>query len=302
MTEPPRHTHALLILAGMIWGTSFVAGKLGVDSTDPYLFSAMRSLVSAISILPIFFLIKFDYSLFRSKAVWGIAFLNAAGLLLQNVGLTGTSASNTVLLVDINVVIVAVLASLILKERLNRRIVIGLVMGMTGVALIATRGDPSNLGGGTFMGDLLVFLAGVAWAFYIVFTTRELKKGYSLLCFTSAMILLTSVFAVPIGVIGTQDWSVDAGGVALALYTGVFCTTIAFLMYNIGLRALGATTTSIILLVEMVFGLIFSVLLLGERPDLWTVIGGSMILMAIAVISFKGLERARMRKRLGEVQ
>jgi len=281
----------------MIWGTSFVAGKLAVEGTDPYLFSAMRSLISAISILPVFLLYKFDYSIFRSKAVWGIAFLNAAGLLLQNVGLTYTTASNTVLLVDINVVIVAVLAAIILKEHLNRRTVVGLVMGMSGVALIATKGDISNLGGGSLIGDMLVFTAGVAWALYIVFTTKELRKGYELVHFTSAMILLTGVFVVPIGLLMASDLTVGAGGITLALYTGIFCTTVAFMLYNVGLKALGATTTSIILLVEMVFGLFFSFLLLGERPDLITIMGGSLILLAIAVISFKGLERSRLRRR-----
>lgn len=297
MAEAPRNTRALLLLAGMIWGTSFVAGKLGVEGTDPYLFSAMRSLVSAVSILPVFFLYKFDYSIFRSKAVWGIAFLNAAGLLLQNVGLTYTTASNTVLLVDINVVIVAVLAAIILKEHLNRRTIFGLVLGMSGVALIATKGDISTLGGGNMIGDLLVFTAGVAWAMYIVFTTKELRKGYELVHFTSAMILLTAVFAVPIGLFMTADLSVGVGGVGLALYSGIFCTTVAFMLYNVGLRSLGATTTSIILLVEMVFGLFFSFLLLGERPDLITIVGGSLILLAIVVISFKGIERSRLRRK-----
>jgi len=297
MVEAPRRTRALLLLAGMIWGTSFVAGKLGVEGTDPYLFSAMRSLVSAVSILPVLFLYKFDYSIFRSKAVWGIAFLNAAGLLLQNVGLTYTTASNTVLLVDINVVIVAVLAAIILKERLNRRTVAGLVLGMSGVVLIATKGDISNLGGGSLIGDMLVFTAGVAWAMYIVFTTKELRKGYELVHFTSAMILLTAVFAVPIGLFMAADRSVGAGGISLALYSGLFCTTVAFMLYNVGLKSLGATTTSIILLVEMVFGLFFSFLLLGERPDTITIMGGSLILLAIVVISFKGLERSRLKRR-----
>ncbi|HIH76520.1 MAG TPA: DMT family transporter [Methanomassiliicoccales archaeon] len=297
MAEAPRRTQALLLLAGMIWGTSFVAGKLAVEGTDPFLFSALRSLVSAVSILPVFFLCRFDYSIFKRKAVWGIAFLNAAGLIMQNVGLTLTTASNTVLLVDINVVIVAVLAAIILKEHLNRRTVIGLVMGMGGVVLIATKGDISNLGGGSLIGDLLVFTAGVAWAMYIVFTTKELRKGYGLVHFTSAMILLTAVFAVPIGLFMTADHSVGAGGISLALYTGIFCTTVAFMLYNVGLRSLGATTTSIILLVEMVFGLFFSFLLLGERPDLITAMGGSLILLAIVVISLKGVERSRLCRR-----
>ncbi len=298
MTNVPRYTHSLLIVAGMIWGTSFVAGKLGVESTDPFLFTVMRTAFSGASVIPFLFLYKFDYSLFKSKALWGIAMLNAAGLILQNVGLTQTTASNTVLLVDINVVIVAVLASIFLKERLNRRIVAGLVLGMAGVTLVATKGDLSNLSGGTFIGNLLVFMAGISWAFYIVFTTVELKKGYSLLCLTCTVVMQTSLLAIPASLIMVSDFSFGAPGVLLAVYTGVFCTTVAFLMYNVGLKALGATTTSIILLVEIVFGLLFSFLLLGERPDLMTAIGGALILGAIMIISVKGIERER-RRRLG---
>ena len=81
-------------------GTSFVAGKVGVEGTDPYLFTALRSAVAALSLVPMLFLADFGRSPLRNKAVWGISFLNAAGLLLQNVGLTYTTASNTVLLVE----------------------------------------------------------------------------------------------------------------------------------------------------------------------------------------------------------
>ncbi|MCG7845158.1 MAG: DMT family transporter [Methanomassiliicoccales archaeon] len=291
MSSAPRHTHLLLIIAGVIWGTSFVAGKLGVENTDPFLFTAVRALFSGMSIIPILYYYELDYSLFKNKALWCIALLNAAGIILQNVGLTITTASNTVLLVDINVVIVAVLASFILKERLNRRIVAGLVLGMAGVGLIATKGDLSNLGQGNFIGDVLVFLAGVSWAFYIVFTTRELKKGHSLLFLTSAVVMMTSILAIPISLLMVADFSLGAGSITMGVYSGVFCTTVAFLLYNVGLKSLGATTTSIILLVEMVFGLLFSFLLLGERPDVMTAVGGAMVLGAIMIISVKGFER-----------
>lgn len=296
MTETPARTRALLILAGMIWGTSFVTGKLGVEGMDPYLFTILRSAFSALSVVPFLLMKDFDSSLFKNKWLWFVALMNAAGLILQNVGLTTTTATNTVLLVDINVVIVAFMAAFILKERLNRRIVAGLVLGMVGVTFVATKGSLGNLGGGSFIGNLLVFIAGIAWAFYIVFTTRELKKGYSLLHLTCAMIMMTAILAIPVSLPLVSDFSMSTSGVALGAYSGIFCTTIAFLLYNMGLKSLGATTTSIILLVEMVFGLLFSFLLLGERPDTYTIAGGGLILLAIVVISLKGFERGWTRR------
>ena len=296
MTETPARTRALLILAGMIWGTSFVTGKLGVEGMDPYLFTILRSAFSALSVVPFLLMKDFDSSLFKNKWLWFVALMNAAGLILQNVGLTTTTATNTVLLVDINVVIVAFMAAFILKERLNRRIVAGLVLGMVGVTFVATKGSLGNLGGGSFIGNLLVFIAGIAWAFYIVFTTRELKRGYSLLHLTCAMIMMTAILAIPVSLPLVSDFSMSTSGVALGAYSGIFCTTIAFLLYNMGLKSLGATTTSIILLVEMVFGLLFSFLLLGERPDTYTIAGGGLILLAIVVISLKGFERGWTRR------
>ena len=289
-------TRALLILAGMIWGTSFVTGKLGVEGTDPYLFTILRSAFSALSVVPFLLMKDFDSSLFKNKWLWFVAFMNASGLILQNVGLTTTTATNTVLLVDINVVIVAFMASFILKERLNRRILAGLTLGMVGVTFVATKGSLDSLDGGSFIGNLMVFLAGVTWAFYIVFTTRELKKGYSYFQLTCVMIMMTAILAIPVCIPLTVDYEMSTGGLALAAYSGIFCTTIAFLLYNMGLKALGATTTSIILLVEMVFGLLFSFLLLGERPDAYTIAGGGLILLAIVVISIKGFERGLARR------
>jgi drug/metabolite transporter (DMT)-like permease len=84
---------------------------------------------------------QWDYSVFRFKGLWVIALFNAVAMLFQNVGMTMTSATNTVLLVDINVIFIAILAVFVLKERLNRWMVVGLLIGLVGVVVISTNGD-----------------------------------------------------------------------------------------------------------------------------------------------------------------
>jgi drug/metabolite transporter (DMT)-like permease len=286
-----RRYELILVVAGIIWGTSFAAGKIGVDNMDPVLFSAMRYSFGGLAIFIALVAMKqFDLSVFRLKGLWIIALFNAIAMLFQNVGMTMTSATNTVLLVDINVVFIAILAVFVLKERLNRRMVVGLLIGLVGVVEISTNGDLSAIFSGSFEGNMLVFGAGILWAFYVVLLTRSLNGTELLASATGAVIIETAIFLVPIMLVLTRDYSVGPTGTLAALYAGIFCTALAFVMYSVGLKHLGATMSSVILLVEIVFGILFAILLLGEMPTVATGIGGAMILLSVIVISMNQSE------------
>jgi drug/metabolite transporter (DMT)-like permease len=275
-----------MLLAGIVWGTSFAAGKIGVEHTDPVLFSALRYAFGALAIfLALAALKQFDYSVFKFKGLWIIALFNAIAMLFQNVGMTMTSATNTVLLVDINVIFIAIMAVFILKERMNHRMVLGLLTGLVGVVVISTNGDLTSIFSGSFEGNMLVFIAGILWAFYVVLLTKELNGTKLLASATGAVIIETAVFLIPIMLILTKDYSMDTTGTLAALYAGIFCTALAFVLYSIGLMQLGATRSSVILLIEIVFGILFAILLLGEMPTWATAIGGAMILLSVIVIS-----------------
>jgi len=281
----------ILVVAGIIWGTSFAAGKIGVDNMDPVLFSAMRYSFGGLAIFIALVAMKqFDLSVFRLKGLWIIALFNAIAMLFQNVGMTMTSATNTVLLVDINVVFIAILAVFVLKERLNRRMVVGLLIGLVGVVEISTNGDLSAIFSGSFEGNMLVFGAGILWAFYVVLLTRSLNGTELLASATGAVIIETAIFLVPIMLVLTRDYSIGSTGTLAALYAGIFCTALAFVMYSVGLKHLGATMSSVILLVEIVFGILFAILLLGEMTTVATGIGGVMILLSVIVISMNQSE------------
>lgn len=287
--EKREYGYALPLLAAcIIWGTSFVAGKVGVENVDPVLFSLLRYGFAALSALPIIFLFKeFDWTVMRSPLIWGISLINAVAMNLQNIGMTMTTVTNAVLLIDINVVYIAVLASFVLKEKLTPKILVGLILGIVGVVIIATNGDVGAVGGGTFMGNMAVLVAGLLWSFYVVYLTKTLKSGTSMVSATFAIILITTILLVPFALVFTQDWSVNATGLEMAAYTGIFCTTLAFMLYSYGLRGLGATVTSVILLLEIVFGMLFAILLLDEMPTEITAIGGAFIFLAVVVISLR---------------
>ena len=297
MSLASRRYELILVVAGIIWGTSFAAGKIGVDNMDPVLFSALRYLFGGLAIFIALVVMKqFDFSVFRFKGLWIIALFNAIAMLFQNVGMTMTSATNTVLLVDINVVFIAILAVFVLKERLNRWMVVGLFIGLVGVVEISTNGDLSAIFSGSFEGNMLVFGAGILWAFYVVLLTRSLNGTKLLASATGAVIIETAIFLIPIMLVLTKDYRIESTGTMAALYAGIFCTALAFVLYSVGLKHLGATMSSVILLVEIVFGILFAVLLLGETPTAATAIGGALILLSVIVISRNQSEDVISRK------
>jgi drug/metabolite transporter (DMT)-like permease len=277
-----------LVAASIIWGSSFIAIKVGVTHVDPVLFALVRYGFASMAVLPLIFLFKeFDWRFLRNPLIWGLALLNAVAMNLQNIGMTMTTVTNSVLLIDINVVYIAVLAAFVLKERLTPKIIVGLLLGIVGVLIISTNGDLSSVGGGTFTGNIFVLAAGLIWSVYVVYLTKTLQSGASMVSSTMGLILLTTVFMVPFTIFFAKDWTMDTTGWEMAAYTGIFCTTIAFTLYSYGLKGLGATITSVILLMEIVFGMLFAIILLDEIPTIITAIGGAFILIAVIVISFR---------------
>jgi len=276
-----------LLIAGIIWGSSFVTSKVGVEHMDPVLFSLLRYVFATLAIVPILFFFKhFDRSVMKNPVVIGVAILNTLAINMQNIGMTMTTATNAVLLIDINVVYIAILAVFVLKERMTNRLLIGLAVALVGVFITSTDGDISSLGGGSMSGNLLCLGAGLTWAFYVVYLTKYLKSGAALVSATFGMIIWTTIVQIPITLLSAPDMSVDGMGWAMAIYTGVFCTVVAFTLYSYGLRYLGATMTSVALLIEIVFGMVFSIIFLGEIPSAGTAVGGLFILIAVVLISF----------------
>jgi len=275
-----------LIIAGALWGTSFVAVKIGLSSIDPFFFALLRFALASLVIVPATLLLRqWDGGIFGDRLLVLNSFLSATAFVFQNVGLTMTTATNSALLVNINVGLVAVLAAIILGERLTRSIIVGLFIGLLGVVTISTNGDLSAIYSGSFLGNVMVFTAGTIWAFAIVFQKKLLTRRPNGSMVTAATMVETTLFLVPMTLLFATDYTMDLLGWEATIYVGVMCTGLAYLTYNAGLRGVKASVSSIILLLEIVFAMVFAMLLLSEIPTLITAIGGALIVISIAIIS-----------------
>lgn len=288
MKAPLGRNETLLVLSGVLWGTSFAANKIALNGdADPVLIALLRFVVGTAVIVPVVYWMKrWDLRMLVYPPIVVNSFLNAFSFALQNAGMTSTSATNSVLLVNTNVGVVAILAAVFLAEALTPRILAGIFLGLLGVLFISTGGDLSTIYSGTFWGNLLVLAAGWVWAFYIVLQKKILRPETDVMMVTAAIMADTMLFLVPMTLLFTTSYYISSTGWVAVLFVGLVCTFAANLLYNAGLKGVKASVSSVILLVEVVSGMFFAILVLGEMPTAITAMGGALILVSILVISF----------------
>lgn len=284
------------LISAVAWGSSFPVIRWGVGFINPVVFLFFRFLTASVFFTPfIIERMKTVKSLLVNKNVILIGLLNAAGYLLEFTGLAYTTASKASLLVNLNVVFVALFAAFILKERLTKRRAVALILGLIGALTLILNGDLSIIFSGGFIGDILVLTAGLVWAFYIVYSKRVVDfdgsdNSIDLFNLTWINLLFTTLVFTPVALTYTfLDQSVFTGlltceSVFSILYLSIVCTVLAFLTYFKGLQCISATSVAVILLSEILFAVLISYVFLFEPLSIYIFIGGFLI-SAAALLS-----------------
>jgi len=277
----------LTILAGVLWGTSFPAIKIGLEFVDPYMFVFLRMLLaSVLTLLIVFATNNFDVSLAKERSIWYLGLVNGFSYLIQYVGMNYTTASKSSLLINLSTVWVAVLSWLILKERFSKRKMFGIVSGILGVFFVTTNLNPFELTQGMILGDGLVFLAGITWSFFMVYNKR-IVDTHNIIQFMPWLFLATTlplaVFIPFSSNISLLNLSIEAW--LLIVYTAAFCWIIPYYLWSRGLKHISPATSTVILLIEVIVAIIISFFLLAESFTLISWIGASLILLAIMLVS-----------------
>jgi len=279
---------ALTVFASLVWGTSFPGVEWGLRYVgNDVFFLWLRFLVaSAVTLAIVLYFRKFSFSVMREPTIWMIGGLNAAGFVMQYVGLMYTTASKTALLVDINVVAVAIISYFSFRERLNKVQLVGILAGTLGVVLVTTdKGLSFNTG--ELLGDILVYLAGWSWAFFIVLSKKTLARHSAIEVSSGAIASCTLFLVVPVAylMMTGADLTIEPLGWVGVVYLGIFCTSIATLLWAMGLEGVSATASATIMLVEVITALAISFGLLDETLTTPAIIGGALVLAAIYLVS-----------------
>ena len=285
MTRLDSHLGALIVSL-LLWGTSFPALKIALNTNPPIAIMFCRYLVSFAMMLAIFlYAYRQEWrTLIRFKAVFLLGIFNWAGSILQFVGIAKTTSTKSAVLSQLMILVVPLFAYYILGERLNIRKIAAIILSIVGAIALSTKLDFSHLlSRDTVMGDAFVISAVIFWALFIVYT-----RQFTMLLSTFLIVFANqaATFASSLGAAAlTGQWRIDTPGLLLAIYLAIFTTIIPTLLYTYSLKKIDATTSTILGPVELISALIFSFLLLNEHQtlSLIEIIGALLILISTYV-------------------
>ncbi len=286
MLSSRTRDYGFVILASVLWGTSFPGSKVTVNTVDPLFLTFARMALGALLGMSVLVVTRrINARLFRDPMVWLLGAVNAIGFDLQNEGILLTTASKTALVVNVNVVFIAILMVVFFHEAVHWQKVAGIALGVFGVVVLATRFDPSSLGGGAFLGDVLVFIAGLVWAFYVIGAKKMVDRGADYVALTAGILATTAIVAaIPLFFVGWPLPTNDTGWLGIA-YLGLVPTFTPLMLYVASMRTISPTISALLILLEVVVAAILSLVFLRDPLDGYTLAGGALILFGAYVVT-----------------
>lgn len=243
----------LLFLTALIWGTAFVTQAKGMESMGPFTFTAARSLLGGLVLLPV---IAFRRSREAEKEPipWKITLigggccglaLTAAGL-FQQFGIMGTTVGKSGFITALYIIFTPILG-IFLKRKASLIVWIGALAAVVGMYLLCIDGSFTI---GT--GDLLVLICSVLFAVHILVIDyfSPLADGVMLSCiqfFVCAIVsgVLMLIFEEP-----SLGQLID--GAVPVLYAGVLSSGVGYTLQIVGQKGMNPTAAALILSLESV--------------------------------------------------
>lgn len=275
-TERPGMARLQVLAAALLFSTGGAAIKL--CSLSGWQVAALRSACAAL-VLPL--LLAPARRGWGRPRVWLVGAAYATTLVLFVTSTKLTTAANAIFLQSTAPLWILLLGPWLLRERFRSRDLGFLALAAAGmVALFAGSAPPSATAPDPALGNLLAAAAGVSWAFTVMgLRWLERDGGQGGLAAAAVGNVLACVVALPwaLPVIGatSTDW--------LALiFLGVVQIGIAYAFLTAGLGRVPALEASLLLLLEPALNPVWTWLVHGENPGVWSIAGGALVLAATA--------------------
>ncbi len=276
------------ILAGVLWGTSFPIIKVGLTYTDPFAFVFWRFLVSTVTLLIIMLLLrKLDFKIADKKLIVFLGIINAAGYLLQYAFMSYTTAAKAALFINLSAIWVAILSPKLLGESFSSKKILGVAFGLIGIVFVSTNLDFVAMSGGQSLADLALIISGVAWAIFMIYNKKLISTSTSATFQSMTWVLVFTFFSIaPFAFFSGPRFFALSGSAWLAIFwTAIVCWVIPYYLWLEGLKHLSASTSTVLLLSEIVMAVILSIVVLKEPVTVFSSIGAFLIVIAIALVS-----------------
>ncbi len=281
----------MLLLAVIFWGFSFVFTKILLDYVTPIELMGLRFIIG----LPFLYIVllkkkiklQFERKDYSRVLLGGL--IITAHFFIQITGVNYTSATNTGWIISVTPLVLAILSYFILKEKIGKNGIYGIIIATIGIILLVSNGKLSNIDWLSSVGDWLVLLSAHTWAIYTVIT-RDISRKYNPIAVTFAILLPSALITVTY-MLFSSDWLVFVNlptepMIALGIL-GILCLAVAHWFWQEGVAKFGAAKAGFFLYLEPIATTALAVPYLGEYFGLFTALGGMMVLVGVFVAGKK---------------
>ncbi|MBF7729744.1 DMT family transporter [Pseudomonas sp. N040] len=260
----------LMLLTAIIWGSAFIAQRLGMDSIGPFLYSGLRFTLASAVLLPLILFLErrvehrkpeaFNPGLLLGGLIMGLAL--TVGMSLQQVGLLFTSVTNSGFITGLYVIIVPLLG-LLLGHKTGLGIWMGAGLAVVGMFLLSV-GENFQVASG----DWLQLAGAFVWAAHVLlvghFASRHDALQLALIqfavCGLISLLLALAFEPIELGAI--------LAALPAILYGGLLGVCVGFTLQVIAQKDAIPSHAAVILSMEALFAAMFGALLLDEALSL----------------------------------
>ncbi len=291
--------HLALLGTNILYGAGYSVPKLIMPRLiEPLGFIFIRAGTTAL----LFWLTWFLGSKYRatiSKKDWGVLVLGglfgiAINQMLFFMGLNLTLPIHASLVVMSTPLLITLVALFVLRERISRNKILGLLLGITGAVLLMSAGkELSATGTNTALGDLFVFLNAASYAVYLVII-KPVMRRYRPIVVIRWVFLFGFAFIIPFGwqQFTAIQWQLftlpDFGAIVFIV---VFVTFFTYLWNIYGLSHLSVSTAGAYMYLQPFFAGTISVIFMGEEVTVTKIFAAILIFAGVYLVNFAAGKR-----------
>ena len=296
MPQIPLSTVLYLTLATLLWAGNAIAGRVLVGSVSPITLSAVRWGLAALLLFPL------GWRIFRpGSALWqnkgrflvlGLLGVGSYNVLLY-LALQTSTAINVTLIGASMPIWMLMIGAIFYQVRPKLLQLLGAVVSLVGVTVVLTRGEPASLlSMEVVIGDLLIMLATILWAFYSWMISRpgaSTERQWPWAEFLMAQVLIGFLWTMLFegAEIATGHAFIDLNYVtgALILFVAIGPSLIAYRCWGLGVNGAGPTVAAFFANLIPLFTALLSAAILGDPPQLFHGLAFILIVVGILVSS-----------------
>lgn len=294
--------HLALISVAIIYGLNYTIAKdvMVKEFMTPFGFIMLRTIAGLI--LFTVFHAAFVREKMENKDIGYAAMCSLFGVALNMLaffeGLKHTSPIHGSLFMVLCPILILVISAIIIKERITRRKVFGILIGLAGAIILIIHSSTSNDKVASLYGDVLIMINATSFALYLVLVRRLMKK-YHPITVIKWVFMFGTIMVVPFG--GNElldtDWASFPSSIWLAIgYVLIFTTFLAYLLNGFALTKVMPSTVGFYIYFQPLIAAGFAILVGHDHLDALKIVSAILLFYGVYLTNKSGPKAARMKQ------